>query len=125
MLTSSVLMSLLAYRANRSYVFEDYTWSHTYLPYTIYDFALRPARIPLNAFISGPSAGGPMPAPRTVSAEYWDQVCSKSSTVSLSSKEAPNLEEGSVVMDWWLKRLTETPERCVVIENDPPVFDQL
>src|SRR5258705_6123 len=54
-------MSYLAYMANRSFVFEDYVWSHTPFPYTIYDFALRPKRIPLNAFISGPTAGGPMP----------------------------------------------------------------
>jgi hypothetical protein len=56
-----ILMSYLAYMANRSFVFEDYVWSHTPFPYTIYDFALRPKRIPLNAFISGPTAGGPMP----------------------------------------------------------------
>ncbi|KAJ7077976.1 hypothetical protein C8R43DRAFT_1053533, partial [Mycena crocata] len=42
----------------RVFVFEDYVWSHSPLPYTIYDFALRATRIPLNAFVTGPLAGG-------------------------------------------------------------------
>ena len=118
-------MSLLAYLSNRSYVFEDYTWSHSPLPYTIYDFALRPSRVPLNAFISGPSAGGHMPAPRAVSADYWDTVCTESDIVRLSSKDAPSQEEGRVILQWWVERLAGTKERCVVIENDPSVFDLL
>jgi hypothetical protein len=60
-------MSYLAYMLNRSFVFEDYVWSHTLFPYTIYDLALRPKRVPLNAFISGPTAGGPMSPPSSYS----------------------------------------------------------
>lgn len=116
-------MSHLAHLSNRSFVFEDYTWSRTPLPYSIYDFALRPARIPLNAFISGPSAGGPMPAPRSVSAEYWETVCPPSKRVRISSSEAPsNLEQGDQLLDWWTRKLKSTPEGCVEVGNEPPVF---
>ena len=73
----SLLHSHLSNLLHRSYVFEPYTWSHTPFPWTIYDFALRPAQIPLNAFISGPSAGGDMPRPRSVSKEFWEGVCGK------------------------------------------------
>ncbi|EJD06309.1 uncharacterized protein FOMMEDRAFT_16926 [Fomitiporia mediterranea MF3/22] len=117
-----ILMSHLAYLSNRSFVFEDYTWSKSLFPYTIYDFALRPSRIPLNAFISGPSAGGPMHAPRAVSAEYWETVCPPSKRVRISSAEAPNLEEGGDLLSWWVERLKTTPDGCVEVGNDPPVF---
>ncbi|KAL5526206.1 hypothetical protein ACEPAG_7545 [Sanghuangporus baumii] len=117
-----ILMSHLAYLSNRSFVFEDYTWSHTILPYTIYDFALRPARIPLNAFISGPSAGGHMRAPRSVSAEYWEKVCPPSKRVLISSSEAPSLVEGDKLLDWWVAKLADTSANCVEVGNNPPVF---
>src|ERR1700733_15278838 len=107
-------MSYLAYMSNRSFVFEDYVWSHTPFPYTIYDFALRPKRIPLNAFISGPTAGGPISLPsssppptphqtqqrqqhthpRAISAEWWETVCPKWKRRVVSSKDAPNDVEG-------------------------------
>ncbi|KAH8107446.1 hypothetical protein DFH11DRAFT_1189477 [Phellopilus nigrolimitatus] len=117
-----ILMSQLAYLSNRSFVFEDYTWSHTPLPYSIYDFALRPARIPLNAFISGPSAGGPMSAPRAVSADYWERVCPPAKRVMISSKDAPDLGEGDELMEWWVNKLRSIPEGCVEVGNDPLVF---
>ncbi|KAI5117565.1 hypothetical protein M0805_009643 [Coniferiporia weirii] len=118
-----ILMSQLAYLSDRSYVFEDYTWSHTPLPYSIYDFALRPTHVPLNAFISGPSAGGPMPAPRAVSSEYWEIVCPPVKRVRINSNDAPNIDEGDELMDWWVTKLKSVPEKCVEVGNDPPVFN--
>lgn len=118
-------MSHLAYLSNRSYVFEDYTWSHTPLPYTIYDFALRPARIPLNAFISGPSAGGAMLPPRAISSEYWEIACPASKRVMVNSRDAPSQLEGDELLSWWVDTLKNIPARCVEVDNDPPVFDWL
>ena len=139
-------MSYLAYMANRSFVFEDYVWSHTPLPYTIYDFALRPKRIPLNAFISGPTAGGPisLPAPsspssshttqqrqqtthpRAISAEWWETVCPKWKRRVVSSKDAPNDEEGDVLIDWWIRMLADVSEGCVEVDSSSQiVFDRL
>lgn len=115
-------MSHLAYSSNRSFVFEDYTWSHTIFPYTIYDFALRPASIPLNAFISGPSAGGPTRAPQSVSVEYWEKVCPPSRRVRINSSDAPSLVDGDEVLDWWVAKISSTPANCIEVGNDPPIF---
>ena len=66
-------MSHLAYMSNRSFVFEDYVLSCTPLPYAICDFALRPKRIPFNAFISGPTACGPISPPSSSSSHLPSQ----------------------------------------------------
>jgi hypothetical protein len=119
-------MSYLAFLAKRSFVFEDYVWSHTPLPYTIYDLALRPARIPLNAFISGPTAGGPMAAPRAISAKWWDTVCPKAKRIVITSKGAPNEAEGSAIIDWWLEKLNTVSGGCVEVDSSThDVFDRL
>jgi len=126
-------MSYLAYASNMSFVFEDYTWSHLPLPWTIYDFALRPARIPLNALISGPTAGGPMPsapdAPRAVSAEFYAHVCGSGPEGRrhvISSINAPNGADGSVMIDWWMSQLASVREPCIEIDSTAhDVFDRL
>lgn len=132
-------MSHLAYLTNRSYVFEDYTWSRSPLPYSLYDFSLRPTRIPLNAFIAGPIAGGPMPfnpnhpetqAPRAVSAEYWDAVCGdEKDVVVVSSRDARTDTEGSEMMGWWVEKLGEGEyggARCLSVDSrEKDVFDRL
>lgn len=125
------MMSYLAYTSNVSFVFEDYTWSHLPLPWTIYDFALRPARIPLNALISGPTAGGPMPsapnAPRAVSAEFYAQVCGgpKSQKYVISSLNAPNDADGIVMINWWVNQLASVQEPCIEIDSSAhDVFDR-
>lgn len=123
-------MSYLAYMSNRSFVFEDYTWSHTPFPYTIYDFALRPKRIPLNAFISGPTAGGPLPSttphhPRAISAEWWEIVCPPKKRVVVSSKDAPNKVEGNELIEWWVRKLGDVKEGCIEIDSsEQVVFDR-
>ncbi|PFH45717.1 hypothetical protein AMATHDRAFT_77948 [Amanita thiersii Skay4041] len=126
-------MSYLAYRANRSFVFEDYVWSHTPFPYTIYDFALRPARMPFNAFISGPTAGGTTTAggqhdPSTrlaITAEFWESTCPPHRRHTLSSKHAPKRAEGDVLINWWLHQLAKVKnETCVEVDSkERPVFD--
>ncbi|EPQ50299.1 hypothetical protein GLOTRDRAFT_101820 [Gloeophyllum trabeum ATCC 11539] len=122
-------MSQLAYLSNRSYVFEDYVWSKLPFPYTIYDFALRPTRMPINAFISGPSAGGPMSGPQAVSSEFWDSVCPKEKRRIITTEGAPPSKgtDGSVLMDWWVQRLAKVEDSCVEMEQDSltdPIFDK-
>ncbi|KAA1467001.1 hypothetical protein DENSPDRAFT_831947 [Dentipellis sp. KUC8613] len=133
-----LLQSQLAHTAGRAYVFEDYTWSHLPLPWTLYDYALRPARLPLNAFISGPSAGAPMPAPRAVSAKFWEEVCGKKArrraggagnatqVVTLTTEGVPEDAEGDVLMQWWADKLKSVGNStCVqVVQGDQPAFDQ-
>ncbi|OAX40787.1 hypothetical protein K503DRAFT_791176 [Rhizopogon vinicolor AM-OR11-026] len=130
-LQEAILMSYLAYVSNVSFVFEDYTWSHSPLPWTIYDFALRPARIPFNALISGPTAGGPMPsasdAPRAVSAEFYMHVCGgpEGKRRVISSVNAPNDADGSTMIDWWASQLKSVREPCIEIDSSThDVFDR-
>lgn len=129
-----ILMSYLAYMTNRSFVFEDYTWSHTPLPWTI---SLRPKRIPLNAFISGPTAGGPIPPPsysassspqpRAISAEWWEKVCPKSRRIVVSSSDAPGGDvEADKLMEWWIDKLASVQGSCVEVDSsEKVVFDLL
>ena len=124
-------MSYLAYVSNVSFVFEDYTWSHVPLPWTIYDFALRPTRIPLNAIVSGPTAGGPMPdASRrlAVSAEFYQHHCSgpDATPYVLSSANAPNDADGAIIIDWWQSQLAHIDAQCIEIDSTAhPLFDRL
>ena len=121
------MMSYLAYASNTSFVFEDYTWSHAPFPYTVYDFALRPTHIPLNAFISGPAAGGPVSAPKAVSAEFYEHACSDRNLVyTISSEHAPNDADGIVMIDWWVRQLAVPTTPCIEIDSAPHVvFDRL
>lgn len=126
-------MGYLAHLAGRVYVFEDYTWSHLPTPYTIYDFALRSTRIPLNAFVAGPLAGGPLPPPeqnavekRAVNAAFYQKVCPRSAIHTVSSVGAPTEAEGSALLEWWVERLSSVQgARCVEVDSsEQPVFDR-
>lgn len=124
-----LLMSYLAHVSNVSFVFEDYTWSHMPLPWTIYDFALRPTHIPMNAIISGPTAGGPMPdAPLAVSAEFYQHVCSGPDITPyvLSSADAPNDADGTIIIEWWQSQLANVDAQCIEIDSSAHIlFDRL
>lgn len=118
-------MSYMSYMANRSFVFEDYVWSHSPFPYTLYDFALRPVRIPLNAFISGPTAGGLMPHSQAISAEFWESVCPPEKRRVISSKDSPNDKEGNVIIEWWVDQLKDIKDECVEVDSSEKViFDR-
>ncbi|KXN83315.1 hypothetical protein AN958_01597, partial [Leucoagaricus sp. SymC.cos] len=68
-------------------------------PYAIYDFAPRLARIPLNAFISGPTAGRSIsrssshdtPPPRAVHTRFWYSICPRENRRVLNAAEMPHL----------------------------------
>lgn len=148
-----LLLSYIAYATNRSFVFSDYTWSHTPLPFTIDDYSLRPARMPLNAFISGPTAGGPISTShsqhtlklpvdssaridtdlRAVHLVYFDAVCPQNKRVRLTSADVPRLGDGTLdgnelLATWvdWLSRDEVINEPCVVVDfSERVVFDHL
>jgi hypothetical protein len=116
-------MSYLAYVSNVSFVFEDYTWSHVPLPWTLYDFALRPTHIPINAIVSGPTAGGPMPdAPLAVSAEFYQHVCA--TPYVLTSANAPSDADGALLIDWWHSQLAHVDAQCIEVSSRD-LFDRL
>jgi hypothetical protein len=115
----SLLLSYLAYNTNRSFVFEDYVWSHLPLPYTLYDFALRPTRVPLNAFISGPTAGGTTGAyPRAVNVEFWKSVCPPERRAIVKSVTAPPHLKGAGLIAWWKSMIEEYNDvKCLEIDT--------
>jgi len=128
----SLLTSYIAYATNRSFVFDDYVWSHLPLPYTLYDFALRPTRIPLNAFVAGPSAGGDVPSSmhRAISKRYFDYICPPSARVAItySSSFVGQDANGLDIVNWWRERLNQDDVRnvsCLEIrEVESRIFDE-
>ncbi|KAJ3559170.1 hypothetical protein NP233_g11334 [Leucocoprinus birnbaumii] len=125
-----LLHSYLALITNRSYVFDDYTWSHSPLPYTIYDFALRLSRIPLNAFVAGPLAGGsPMlltrPYPRAVHSEFWASICPNEKRHVITSTIMPKNVSGLDRVQWWKELISQNEDiDCLVIDTrEQRIFD--
>lgn len=76
----------MAYLSNRAYAFQPFLWDIKSGDHIVKDedgVTWRSAEIPLNAFIAGPAAGGPMSipapgneviAPRAVSYDWFDKV---------------------------------------------------
>lgn len=122
-------MAYLASLANRSFVWEDYTWSKSAFDYTIYEFSLRPTRIPLNAFISGFIAGGPAlsspSTPQAVSAEFWETACPPERRRAISSRDSPSTAEGNVLMDWWVEKLASVEHGCVEVDSSERIIFDL
>lgn len=127
------MLSHLAYITKRSYVFDDYTWSRLPLPCTVDSLSLRPTRIPLNAFISGPAAGGLTSTssstheslPRAVHREFWELICPTENRHVISAADAPYNSWGSVLLKWWKEEI-QKHENVVCLEVDTrprPVFD--
>jgi len=129
----------LAYKSNRACGFQDYIWKRGYYPWPWWKERLWPwvPHTPLNALISGPSAGGPWDhgdqAPRSVSERWFDIVCPKQERRIINSEEvkpAIQWETGDVIFNHWQKLLYDAPERCIEIQlaaekidEFPQIFD--
>lgn len=126
---------------NRVYVFEDHVWSHLPFPYTLWQWKLRPVRIPMSSFLGGVLVGAeeekinlPLDQ-RSISQEYFDHVCLSSDIVEVHYKmeeddpfsidnivlpyprrDAP----GHEIVDWWRRRMDLSDvknARCVVVNE--------
>jgi len=106
----------------RSYVFEDYVWSNLPLPFTIDNYALRPSKVPLNAFVSGPIAGDSIHIPKAVSAQFWESVCPPEKTYIISSADQPSDAEGDVLLDWWIQKISNVKSTCVEINSNTKIM---
>lgn len=129
--------SFLAYKSNRTYVFYDFTWPDKHYPWPINQYREWTPHTPLNAFFSGPTAGGPWgpgdKAPRAISDKWFDVVCPKNERRYINThdvKPAIYWEDGSVIFDHWRRILSDAPERCIEIiapspetDSTPQVFD--
>ncbi|CAK5283570.1 unnamed protein product [Mycena citricolor] len=132
-LQEAIVAAHLAHITDRVYVFEDYTWSQSPFPYTVFwpDLALRPSRIPLNAFLSGPLAGGASAErmeKRAVDFEFFEQACGADQVHSVhATEDTPAGFKGASAMEvveWWVEHLKSVEDvRCVEIVSEEPVFD--
>ncbi|KAF9046628.1 hypothetical protein BJ165DRAFT_1527705 [Panaeolus papilionaceus] len=128
--------SWLAYRSNRTYTFSDFLWPDEHYPWAKDKERHQTPRTPLNALMSGPSAGGSWsigdPAPRAVSQRWFDVVCPTSERRLLYADEIKHeiqTASGDVILSHWQKLLSEAPERCIEVTTKskydpfPEVFD--
>ena len=125
---SSLMNAHLAYESKRAYVFQDYYWKPQYFPWKVPDWPWP--RTPLNALISGPTAGGPWdpddPAPRSVSEDWFEIVCPEIERRIIhveDFKPAVANAPGDVVFDHWKRILHDAPERCIEIVPAPAEVD--
>jgi hypothetical protein len=130
----SLLNSHLAWRAKRSYVFQEYEWRIWYFPWKVVEGEPSP-HTPLNALIAGPTAGGPWlpndPSPRAISDTWFSTVCPPEDTITIeaaTTKKPVNDLNASAIMDYWVKLLDEHPSRCIDVvsgqgEEYPQIFD--
>ncbi|KAF9535394.1 hypothetical protein CPB83DRAFT_841670 [Crepidotus variabilis] len=140
-LEEAMLSCHLVQAINRTYVFEDHVWSHLPLPYTFWQWTLRPVRVPMSSFLGGVLVGQdeekiklPLEQ-RSISQEYFDYTCSSSDVVEvqygMEEDEPPSVNDvvlpyprrdapGDEIVDWWARRMA-LPDvkdaRCVVINE--------
>ncbi|KAJ6531767.1 hypothetical protein B0H19DRAFT_965966 [Mycena capillaripes] len=135
---NEILMNThLAYKSKRAYVFPTYQWSLTHYPWPESQRLAEQPVTPLNALISGPSAGGPWDegddAPRSVSDAWFEVVCPDHERRKINTNDIKpyiGAAEGDKIFDHWQKLLLEAPERCIEIipapfevDNFPQAFD--
>ncbi|KAL9710817.1 hypothetical protein Ac2012v2_006355 [Leucoagaricus gongylophorus] len=125
---SSVMHSYLAYITNRSFVFDDYIWSHGPFPYTVYDLEFRATRVPLNAFISGPIAGAPFFAPansfpRAVHAKFWEAICPRERRHTILSADVPGDVWGTSRIQWWRDEIAKKENVFCLEVRQKPIFN--
>ncbi|KAI0674359.1 hypothetical protein C8Q78DRAFT_589150 [Trametes maxima] len=122
------LNAYLAYRTDRAFVFDNYTWSRGEEDYSLYNLKPIPSRIPLTALIRGPIVGGPFPStdrtPRAVTPEYFYEVCPNRTIIgSYTIRDQFADPSAGTLIRAWSERMA--PHQCVEVESSPPeVFDE-
>ncbi|KAJ7155891.1 hypothetical protein C8R46DRAFT_1041213 [Mycena filopes] len=133
-----LLNAELAFRANRAFVTDDYTWEREGGPYAYPDSAndtqsskLMPTRIPLAALLGGLPVGAPLPQqffdthPRAVSRAAFVRACPKPEVLDAATVKdtiPPDAPAPRIFAAWVAALDTRGP--CVMIEKDSPqIFD--
>ncbi|KAI0633646.1 hypothetical protein C8Q77DRAFT_1217981 [Trametes polyzona] len=116
-----ILNAYLAYKAGRTFVFGNFTWTDDGSLYSDYEGTgkMIPSQIPYSVLLNGPIVGDPFPhthnAPRAVTKTYFDQLCP--SKVELErSKIHSNLSSPNSVQEitqQWTSVLKDLDEPCV------------
>ncbi|KAK7033116.1 Semialdhyde-dh domain-containing protein [Favolaschia claudopus] len=127
----------LAYMSNRAFVWPSFVWSLTHYPWPPSQRLAEQPVTPLNALISGPSAGSPWDegdnAPRAISDAWFDIVCPEHERRRINTTDVKPYvagAEGEKVFAFWQKLLLDAPDKCIEIvpalyqqDNFPQVFD--
>ncbi|KAJ7358334.1 hypothetical protein DFH08DRAFT_770205 [Mycena albidolilacea] len=134
-----LLNTHLAYLSERAYVFPDYTpWDHPPFPDTLENGTRHMLHIPMNAFVSGPTGGGPLSSDgkndslmrRAVSEQWWDMVCPQRDVVvvklhdTMRQMKLDGMSEGADILTNWTDKLLKMSAPCVSIEGGS-VFDYM
>ncbi|KAJ7100469.1 hypothetical protein C8R44DRAFT_809944 [Mycena epipterygia] len=134
-----LLNTHLAYLSNRAYVFVDYAPNdHPPIPDTFQNGTRHIPHVPMNAFVSGPTGGGPLSADgesdrlagRAVSEAWWNVVCSPERVVvvnldmTMLKLGLDGSSDGAEMMSKWGKHLLRIDAPCVSIDEGSP-FDHL
>ncbi|KAJ6623259.1 hypothetical protein B0H10DRAFT_808539 [Mycena sp. CBHHK59/15] len=134
-----LLNTHLACLSNRGYVFVDYiARDHPPFPDTLPNGTRHMLHIPMNAFTSGPTGGGPLSAngesvksaPRAVSKEWWEAICREQEVVEVNVGETNQAlglngeSSGEERLSKWADKLLQLEATCVEIVGGS-VFDYL
>lgn len=132
------MLTYLAYKSQRAYVFQDYVWKQDYYPWDESKAWEVPSRTPLPALISGPTAGGSWEvgdsAPRSIHQSWWDVVCPKEKVKVIWTHEVKRkydlhwVPTAKVVFGVWNKILLEEEAQCVEViapQRDVEDFGQV
>ncbi|KAJ6586439.1 hypothetical protein DFH09DRAFT_1143376 [Mycena vulgaris] len=133
-----LLNTHLAYLTDRAYVFPNYIpRDHPPFPDTLPDGTRHMLHVPMNAFVSGPTGGGPLSsdgsdslARRAVSEEWWNVVCPRKDVVVIKMYETmrkmrlDESSDGEEIVARWANKLLKMSAPCVSIETGPP-FDYI
>ncbi|KAJ7153256.1 hypothetical protein C8R46DRAFT_1006578 [Mycena filopes] len=134
-----LLNTHLAYRAQRAYVFPNYIpRDHPPFPDTLPNGTRHMLEVPMNAFVSGPTGGGPLSPDgssdsvlrRAVSVEMWDLACPAEEVVHVKLYDTlwelglNGESDGKEMMDKWAAKLLEMTAPCIAIEDGSP-FDYI
>ncbi|TEB34201.1 hypothetical protein FA13DRAFT_1707769 [Coprinellus micaceus] len=133
-----LMLTYLAYKSQRGYVFQDYVWKQDYYPWEESKAWELPSRTPLPALISGPTAGGPWEvgdsAPRAIHQKWWDVVCPKDKIKVIWTHEVKRkyelhwVKSGKQIFDVWNKILLDDEAQCIEViapQRDVEDFGQV
>ncbi|KAF8312144.1 hypothetical protein DL93DRAFT_2229267 [Clavulina sp. PMI_390] len=143
-LQETFLNTYIAHEANRAYVFTPFTWNLNEDPFVPIEadshlsssgYKVRPARVPLTAYLNSPTTGAPWPegdtTPRAVSLEWWDHVCPEKDRLQVNTTQVNEMlgidmsrDEGAEIVRKWSGYLKGLKESCVnLLWGTPRIID--
>ncbi|KAG9309932.1 hypothetical protein JVU11DRAFT_6199 [Chiua virens] len=128
-----ILSYVLAHSCNRSFVFDDYTWANDGTEYSHFNGKLIPSRIPLNALIQGPLAGGLLPpgdnTPQAVHKDFFHKICPNPTILRLSDVTGwSDSDTVELIISKWVEKIASIEDPCLQFEDksaDKQIFNYM